>query len=393
MIQDWKTALDNGNFVGSIAVDLSKAFDSLPHGLLVAKLHAYGVELSACKVLCSYLHNRHHRVKMCDVKSEWLNIEKGVPQGSILGPLLFNIFINDIFFIDNDVSIYNYADDNCISYAHSSIDQIKNVLEQDTHRLLDWFKNNSLEANPTKFQSMILKNKKAIADDVDIIVNDTMLNLTDDMTVLGITIDSQLNFNVHVSNMCNKAGRQLNVLQRLKGSLDYSSRLSIYKSFIMSNFNYCPVVWMFTSKYSLSKLEGIQKRALRFVLDDYTSDYVELLDKANVPGMKIMALRYLAIEVYKCINGINPKYLNDLFTIKERKYQLRNVSIIDRDKVQTTNHGLKSFKYYGAKIWNSLPNSCKSAISVEDFKVLIKSWNGPKCSCSVCLLFTWLICF
>ena len=77
---------------------------------------------------------------------------------------------------------------------------------------------------------MLLKNKKAIADHFDIIVNDTTLNLTDDMTVLGITIDSQLNSNVHVSNMCNKVGGQLNVLQRLKGSLDYSSRLSIYKS-------------------------------------------------------------------------------------------------------------------------------------------------------------------
>ena len=146
-------------------------------------------------------------------------------------------------------------------------------------------------------------------------------------------------------------------------------------------------------KNSLSKLESIQKRALRFVPDDYTSDYVELLDKANVPGMTIMALRYLAIEVYKCINGINPKYLNDLFTIKERKYELRNVSIIDRDKVQTTNHGLKSFKDYGANIWNSLPNSCKSAILVEDLNMLIKSWNGPKCSCSVCLLFTWPKCY
>ena len=234
---------------------------------------------------------------------------------------------------------------------------------------------------------MILKNKKAIADDFDIIVNDTTLNLTDDMTVLGITIDSQLNFNVHVSNMCNKADRQLNVLQRLRGSLGYSSRLSIYKSFIMSNFNYCPMVWMLTSTSLLSKLEGIQKRALRFVLDNYTSDYVELLDKENVPGMTMMAMRYLSIEVYKCINGINPKYL------KERKYELRNVTIIDRDKVQTINHGLKSFKDYGAKIWNSLPNSCKSAFSVEDFKALIKSWNGPKCSCSACLLFTWLRCY
>ena len=127
----------------------------------------------------------------------------------------------------------------------------KNVLERDTHRLLDWFKSNSLAANPTKFQIMLLKNKKAIADNFDIIVNDTTLNLTDDMTVLGITIDSQLNFNVHVSNMCNKAGRQLNVLQRLKGSLDYSIRLSIYKGVIMSNFDYCPVVWVFTSKSSL----------------------------------------------------------------------------------------------------------------------------------------------
>ena len=210
------------------------------------------------------------------------------------------------------------------------------------------------------------------------------------MNVLGIDIDDKLNFNSHVSNMCNKAGRQLNVLQRLKGSLDYASRLSIYKSLIMSNFNYCPVVWMFTSKSSLSKLEDIQRRALRFVLDDYTSDYHELLNKANVRGVKIMALRYLAIEVYKFVNGLNAKYSNDLFTIKRCKYDFRDDSLLNRNKVSTTNHGLKSFKDYGAKIWNLLPESCKGAISLGEFKDLIKSWNGPKCSCSVCLHFTWI---
>ena len=148
---------------------------------------------------------------------------------------------------------------------------------------------------------MLLKNKTVNAEDFNIIVDNDILNLTDDMTVLGINIDNKLNFNSHLSSMCNKAGRQLNVLQRLKGSLDSldsASRLSIYKSFIMSNFNYCPVVWMFTSKSSLLKLENIKKRALRFVLDDYASDYYDLLKKADVPGMKIMALRYLAIEVY-----------------------------------------------------------------------------------------------
>ena len=166
------------------------------------------------------------------------------------------------------------------------------------------------------------KNKNVNAEDVNIIVDNDTINITASMNVLGINIDDKLNFNSHVSNMCNKAGRQLNVLQRLKGSLDYASRLSIYKSFIMSN--YCPVVWMFTSKSSLTTLGNIQRRALRFVLDDYTSDYHELLNKADVPGVKIMELRYLAIGKYTFVNGLNPKYLNDLFTIKKCKYDFRD---------------------------------------------------------------------
>ena len=133
---------------------------------------------------------------------------------------------------------------------------------------------------------------------------------------------------------------------------------------------------MFTSKSSLLKLETIKKRALRFVLDGYASDFYDLLKKADVPGMKIMALRFLAIEVYKCINGLNPKYLNDLFIVKKYKYNLRDDSVINWNKVQTTNYGLKSFKDYGAKIGNVLLVCCKGAVSLDEFKVLIKSWNG-----------------
>ena len=174
---------------------------------------------------------------------------------------------------------------------------------------------------------MLLKNKNV--NDFNIIVDSDTINLTASVNILDINIDDKLNFNSQVSNMCNKAGWQLNVLQWLKDSLDYASRLSMYNSFIMSNFNYCPVVWMFTSESSLSKLEDIQRRALRFVLDDYTSDYHELLNKADVPGVKIMALGYLAIEVYTCVNGLNPKYLNDLFIIQKFKYDLRNDSLIN----------------------------------------------------------------
>ena len=147
------------------------------------------------------------------------------------------------------------------------------------------------------------------------------------------------------------------MLQRLKSSLDYDSRMVIYKSFIISIFNYCPVVWLFTSKSSLSKLENTQKRALRFVLNDYESDYNDLLTKAKVPGIKIMTLRQWAIEVYKSATKINPEYLNELFLSKQCTYNLRNVSVLERPKVNTTQFGLKSFKSYGYKIWNPLPNS------------------------------------
>ena len=147
-------------------------------------------------------------------------------------------------------------------------------------------------------------------------VQNTTISSTERMKVFGVKIDNKLNFTEHISDVCIKAGRQLNILQRLKRVLDYKSRMVIYKSFIMSNFDYCPIVWMFTGKKSLDRIENIKKHALRFVLDDYGSSYHDLLIQTEVPGIKIMTLRLLAIEVFKCVNKLNPEYLNEMFTIK-----------------------------------------------------------------------------
>ena len=126
-----------------------------------------------------------------------------------------------------------------------------------------------------------------------------------------------------------------------------------------------------------------------FVLNDYESDYNDLLTKANVPCIKIMTLQQLAIEVYKSVTKINPEYLNELLLPKQCTYNLRNVSVLERPKVNATQFGLKSFKSYGPKIWNLLPNSYKKDISLGEFKNVIKSCDGPNCKCPVCNLYTW----
>ena len=150
LLRSWQRSLDKGEIVGTILMDLSKAFDCLPHDLIIAKCAAYGVYLKSLCLLKNYLSNRYHRVKVGNVFSDWLLLVTGVPQGSILGPLLFNIFINDSFQFVKEASVCNFADDNSL-YAHAkTVIQVIRTLELDTVNLLDWFKINSIAANPEK---------------------------------------------------------------------------------------------------------------------------------------------------------------------------------------------------------------------------------------------------
>ena len=141
-------------------MDLSKAFDCLPHAILLNKLSAYGVSDNSVSLLKSYLSNRKQQIKVNSVLSNWADIHKGVPQGSILGPLLFNVFfINDIFLFIKDSSLYNYADDNTLSFGSPDFDLLISTLESDSNHLIEWFKINKMQANPDKFQVLAVGKK------------------------------------------------------------------------------------------------------------------------------------------------------------------------------------------------------------------------------------------
>ena len=247
-----------------------------------------------------------------------------------------------------------------------------------------------MKANVDKFQGIILsgdRNNTAIRvslDDVDIA-------FVQKIDVLGVCIDGKLIFNEHVCRICSKASAQISAPQRLTGLVDYPSRKAIYTSFIVSNFNYCPLVWFFTSRESIDKIDKIQERALRFVLKDHISDYKNLLLKSGFDSFRIYAVKCLMIELFKILEGITPNYLSDLFVKADTPYDTRDKNKLIQPLKRTTTYGLCSFQYYGAHVWNMLPINIKTAHSLHEFKSLIRSWPGPTCSCHICTALLWLM--
>ena len=139
MLRKWQNSLSKSEKIGAILMDLSKAFDCLPHDLLIAKLHAYGMDYSSLAFMQSYLNNRKHRVRVGSSFSNWLPLLYGVPQGSVLGPILFKIFVNDLIFFVNEDDLCNFADDNTLHKCASSLDEVVEALILDLDIILAWF--------------------------------------------------------------------------------------------------------------------------------------------------------------------------------------------------------------------------------------------------------------
>ena len=150
MIELWRKALDNRKSAGAVLTDLSKAFDCLNHNILIAKLHAYGFDNSALNYIYDYLNDRKQRTKIGNSYSSWRELSSGVPQGSILGLLLFNIFINYIFYFTEEAKIANYADDTTVYATENDVNQLLNMLKRETTIVLNWFTSNEMKSNDDK---------------------------------------------------------------------------------------------------------------------------------------------------------------------------------------------------------------------------------------------------
>ena len=190
MIESMCKALDKGKIAAALLTDLSKAFDCILHDLLIAKMHAYGFNLGSLKLINSYLSNRKQRTKIDSSFISWAEIILGVPQGSILGPLLFNIYINDIFFFIIESDIANYADDNTLYTSSRYCEETILKLEKDANILIKWFKDNGMKLNEEKCKLLILSKKSN--NNTEIILGNETIKNSKSEKLLGITIDEKL---------------------------------------------------------------------------------------------------------------------------------------------------------------------------------------------------------
>ena len=320
-----------------------------------------------------YLNSRKQRKKVGSSYSKWSEMIHGIPQGSILGPLLFNIFINDLFFVIEKSDICNFADDNTLYSCGANLKTVLGNLEHDASKLLYWFKINSMKANPEKFQFMILSKKSYQPQKLS--VNTFTIDESDEVELLGLTIDKELNFSKHIDKLCCNAQYKLHALRRIRKYLSLEKAKMLGNAFIDSQFNYAPLIWMFCRKGLYLKMQKIHHKTLKVIYQS-NKTYEELLELRETVSIHQRHLRFLVTEVYKSTSYLNSKFMCSFFTHKEIPYNLRKGQVLSLPPARSTYYGTNSVHFRGSLIWNNLPSYIKSSRSVCEFKNNIKNFRN-----------------
>ena len=203
--------------------------------------------------------------------------------------------------------------------------------------------------------------------------------------LLGMTVDKNLNFNLHLKALCKKVNQKVSALARVVRILPFQKRHIILKTFIESQFSYCPLVWMFCSSKMNNKINHIHERALRLVYQDYTSSFDDLLKKDNSLTFHHRNIHHVATEMYKVKHDLSPPFMKEIFIHKSNEKGTRSGDTFVRPNVDTVYKGEQSLRCFGPIVWNSmLPEKLKSCKSLSEFKSRIKFWTPDNCPCKLC---------
>ena len=283
-----------------LLIDFSKAFDMVEHTILLKKLEHYGIRGSALEWLKSYLGDREQFVTVAGKDSTRKSMKFGVPQGSILGPLLFIIYVNDLPQISKLAKFIMYADDANIIITGNSIDEINEKFNKLSMALLSWVDTNGLKLNLKKTHFMIFSRQK-VAIPRGLFIANTKIERKSEARFLGVIMDEKLNFTQHIHALKSKMLRYVGVMYRLKGLVPESVMLQIYHSFVQSHINYCSLVWGFTAKSNIESLFAGQKKGIRTVMPGYVNFFFKdgIIPAHTKPGFskfKILSVHGVVVK-------------------------------------------------------------------------------------------------
>ena len=384
IVNDLLTAMDNNKICILTLLDLSAAFDTIDHQILLTRLqHSFGISGPALSWFSSYLSNRTHAVTINSLQSEHTTLHYGVPQGSVLGPVLFILYTQPLFNLvsKHAVSHHAFADDNQL-YKISTLDAIHQSIETLQNCTIDvksWMTANKLQLNDNKTEAMIiLSNRMSVHSPLPSVIHigDADVPFVSSVKNLGVTLDSNLSMSQHISNTCKAAYIQIRHISSIRHLLTTQATQTLVCSLVLSRLDYCNSLLSGCPQYLLDKLQKVQNAAARLVCKAKKSDHIHpILETLHWLPVTHRIQYKISTICFNSISGTAPQYLSDLLQPYTPARQLRSASdtrTFFTPRVNTKTFGERSFSYAGPTVWNNLPQTLHHSDSTFSFKATLK---------------------
>ena len=353
----------------------SKAFDTINHDILFGKLDHYGVRGVALKWIKDFLSNREQFVIYNGIKSKSRGITCGVPQGSILGPLLFLIYINDLVNATECSFPILFADDSNLFFTSKDCSDLQRKVNQELIYITDWLDTNKLSLNINKTNYMVFCKRKTPAD-MSIKIRNNEIGRVYFTKFLGVQVDHKLEWKEHINYISQKLSKSIGIISKAKRILNKSTLINLYYTFVYPYFSYCIHIWGKSFKTYVDKIFKIQKRIVRMLCNAKYLDHTDpLFLECKLLKVNSVYEYAIAIFMYKIKNDISPKCMKEYFSINSdiHSYNTRQASLYHvpnyrNDKCQV------SIKYQGPTIWNNIPEDIRNSSSLNSFKIHVKRY-------------------
>lgn len=368
-------SMDKGRVTGAVFLDLSKAFDTIDHMSLLQKLTNVGFTSSAVDWFKSYLSQRTQVTFVGDASSSAKHVPVGVPQGSVLGPLLFIIYINELPSVVNSCEVSFYADDTVIYYSTSDFQDLEDKLNCDLANICQWFNDNFLTLNVSKCKFVLFgnQNKLRSCSHLSLKINDHVLERHESFKYLGVKINQNMSWSDHIETMSNKISQRLCLLRRIRHLLPLHARLTVYNSLILPLFEYADLVWGDKNNVVLmNHLQVLHNNSARIILDmPKHSSASKALEQLSWKPLSDRRCHHRCIAVFKCLNKLINFDFNFSKNTDVHSYNTRRRQDIHLPRART-NWGKQRFVFHAAKDWNNLEPDVQQSTSLSAFKGMLK---------------------